>query len=347
MEPNVTITDADRRNYYHTALKYYPKCKLREYITLKKNIDLIPYASVKSKQQVNTIIKYANTKTGMIAYHRLFSLLGKFIHVKDYPKLMQHVIDKENDEEVYLELRKYLKNYLRKSTKEGDKKNLPADRKSIHHVQYKCDRNILHAQMMFYHIRQHIKGAVIDNYLDIGCGDCIKSKYIGELIGLPIEKIYGADIEAWGGYSDKTRDKDINFIKLVPNEPFPVDSGKFSLISTFMVIHHIKNLNLFMRELNRCLKMGGHIIIREHDTINNMDKMLADIEHGIYEVTYRNNLNYFDEFYSYYYDWVELDIIFFRYGFKYVYADYEYSSVYANISPTRYFYAIYQKIKNL
>ena len=219
---------------------------------------------------------------------------------------------------------------------------------SIRDVQHKCDRNVLHAQMMFYHIKKHIKNLHIDNYLDIGCGECIKTKYIGELLGLPNNKIYGADIETWGGYNEETRDtKNINFIKLIPNEPFPIDSNKFSLMSAFMVIHHIENLNLFIREMNRCLKMGGYIVIREHDTINNMDKMLADIEHGVYEVAQRNNLNYFDNFYSHYYDWVELDIIFFRYGFEYIYADYEYSSVYANISPTRYFYAIYKKIKDI
>ena len=50
-----------------------------------------------------------------------------------------------------------------------------------------------------------------------------------------------------------------------------------------MVLHHVENIDNLLREMNRIVKKGGFIYLVEHDTFTDIDKMLVDIEHALYE----------------------------------------------------------------
>ena len=77
-----------------------------------------------------------------------------------------------------------------------------------------------------------------------------------------------------------------------------------------MVIHHVKNLDLVLKEINRILKMGGGLYIKEHDAFTDADKMLVDIEHAKYEIVRRNNKeNFYKKYYCKCFDYIERDLI--------------------------------------
>ena len=117
----------------------------------------------------------------------------------------------------------------------------------------------------------------------------------------------------------------------------------FDIIICEHVLHHIKNLYFTMYELNRITKLGGFIYITEHITYNNLDRMLVDIEHRMFEV-------YFNEKTSSYiktFNWVELDIIFDKFGFSYYKGGQSKYSINYIVNSTNKAYLIYRKDKDL
>ena len=127
-----------------------------------------------------------------------------------------------------------------------------------------------------------------------------------------------------------------------------------------MVLHHVKNIDFVLKEINRILKMNSFIIIREHDCITYCDKMIADIEHSLFyyndsfKILKKNNIfikksnnTFRNNFYSKYYDIYEWDYIFDKYGFKLIDGKFISKTIYENITPSRSCIRLYKKIKSL
>ena len=338
-----TLPVKEMINYVKKNNPNFHHCKLLQYDSLNKANQKTPYASVKSKKQMQTIINFSHTKTGFDAYTKLTSLLIK--HFRINRRMLNKILNPiKSDNEIYQSLKQFIKSKHKKEI------NFPIEYypKSF----YECNRELIHAQQMVYKIQEHIfkknPDYVIGNYLDIGCGDCIKTRIIGEKLKLNIKNIYGADLTVWGGYAEEKRQNlGINLITVEENKPLPIETDKFGLTSAFMVLHHVKNLDLFLRELNRVTKLGGFILIREHDCFTNMDAMLIDIEHALYDVSYRDDKSFFDKYYAQYYNYIEWDYIFERYGFKYHYANYDSANINFTVSSTRYYYCFYRKVKEV
>jgi SAM-dependent methyltransferase len=53
------------------------------------------------------------------------------------------------------------------------------------------------------------------------------------------------------------------YISPVPNGSLSFEDGCFDLITCFGVLHHIPNVSFVIRELARCLRSGGHMVLRE------------------------------------------------------------------------------------
>lgn len=331
------ITFDKIKEHYTKVLPHYPECKLLEYQLIKERRHKRPYRKVQSNRQIATIIEIAHRKKGMRAYHRLVAILAKHIHVKHYTKFLNQFLYKDlDDDEIYKLLQRYLKRY-----KEGTWKPKHCD-----------DHNVVRTQIFFYHIKEHILAhdkIRIKRYLDVGCGDCLTTKLLGDMLDLQSHHIHGADIPNWGAYSGTIREKSgVKISEINPKTSLlPYQDNYFEFVSALMVLHHVKKLNITLSEINRVLKKSGYFFIREHDAMNNVDYMLTDIEHAMYEVVRRNNQNFQEEYYAKYYDWLEWDLIMKHYGFEYVKAHYESDSIYYEIGATRYYYAIYRKVKNL
>lgn len=352
--------DIDVRNVLKLYDKYakiqnYPICKIKDYVRIKTTA-FCKYNPVISNSQIFTIIECSRTKKGMRVYHRLLALLAKNINVRDYAKFLGSFIDKNmSDMDVYKNVQKFEHRKLggapaRKSIKSTPKKTrkyatIPAS------VMNCFDRNILHSQEYFYRITANIllkdTRFKLQRYLDVGCGDCKLAMELGKLLKLSNNMIYGTDIKEWSAYShDKRKSLPINISVYKKGGPLPFKANMFSLVTVLMVLHHVEKLELMMEELNRITIMGGYILVREHDAMHSADYMLCDIEHMLFDIVkHKRGKDAMKIYYGKYYDWLEWDYIFNKYGFTFVESDYISNSIYHEMSPTRTYYVLYRKIK--
>lgn len=128
----------------------------------------------------------------------------------------------------------------------------------------------------------------ITRYLDIGCGNGAITEAIGiNILGLKKEQIIGTDIETWAGHTHikETSDK-ITFKPMVGKSKLPVESNSVNVVTIFMMMHHVNEEDLLelMQEIYRVATDNAVIILRDHDSPNNMVDSLINIEHGIFEV---------------------------------------------------------------
>lgn len=138
-----------------------------------------------------------------------------------------------------------------------------------------------------------LRAAKITNYLDIGCGDGSITVGMASHLSISPETTYGADIPNWAGHNHKQESvsgftfKPINVTTgESPTYSIPMDDKSCGLISMLMVLHHIKDelIPLVFREISRILTVDGLVLIREHDSPNDMIDSLINIEHGLFEV---------------------------------------------------------------
>jgi len=130
--------------------------------------------------------------------------------------------------------------------------------------------------------------------LDFGCGPGIMSEFFGEnYIGIDIDKT--RINYAIQKYPDKT------FILTAPNNyilPFP--DNYFEIILFNDTLHHIDNdtISRLLPELNRILKKGGFIIIREPKKDTNIFTYFITelFENGNYVRTSQEYKNIFESF---------------------------------------------------
>lgn len=191
-------------------------------------------------------------------------------------------------------------------------------------------------------IKQEVykKSKIFNTYLDVCCGDGTKTNIFGKTFN--IKNIYGTDIALWGPYSNK---KKFPFdFKLIKEGELNYDDNTFDIITCFLSLHHIQDLELMLKSIYNKLKKGGIFVIIEHDVLNYMDNMIVDIQHMFYGYFYDKNKNYIDNpLYGKYYNRMEWSFMLRKVGFKLIHMD----NVYENVSMTkRYdnqFYGIFMK----
>ncbi|CAF0983823.1 unnamed protein product [Adineta steineri] len=99
----------------------------------------------------------------------------------------------------------------------------------------------------------------IKSYFDLGCGNGLITAQIGKYFNLSKENIYGGDVF-------NSNNPQITFVSIDENQS-TIDLGDQSvhLITCLVTLHHIPNIEKFLKELARIIQPNGYLIIREHD----------------------------------------------------------------------------------
>ncbi len=211
-----------------------------------------------SKITTNYIYKLSNK-----SFERLFVLLNKFAKVDD--ELIDLIKKKNNDNTII--------NAMKSKTTLIE--NIP------YHIKIKSAKKRAYKLMNFINEANIIKKININNYLDVGCFDGMKTIEIGKILGLNSKNIFGVDVDNYAG----NKIKPINgftFNRYKQNDLLPYESESFDFITILQVLHHVKKPGKMLKEIKRVLKPNGLLFIREHDrTDKNIDKLIR-LEHLLY-----------------------------------------------------------------
>ena len=127
-------------------------------------------------------------------------------------------------------------------------------------------------------------------YLDYGGGEGGISKAIAERLRLKKENAFSLDVEDWyGNITEKRYQQYITYRTIKPFTALPFADDSVNLITSLQVLHHIPNLDYYMKELVRILKPGGYLVVREHDCNSELVRRLIDVEHMLFECVLNNS----------------------------------------------------------
>lgn len=322
-----TIINATNMSKYYSNNPLIPMYKVDQLLDLRKLDNR--YEDVKSNKQINTVLKYSKYHIFKEMKCKLIDLLVKHIKSDNSFDIVINLLSLPLTDTGFYKL---LGDMIRKQERSKSERMMD----TIPHRDKKVE--------MFVHTIKKYSINVV-KYLDYGCGDCDVTDRCGKSLGLDIKNVYGADVKAWGNYSDKTRQTDkINFEVIIPNKPLSFSDGTFQVITCFMVLHHIDNLDFCLKELHRLLSDDGYLYITEHMVTNFVEKMLVDIEHSIYEIAHRGTETYYTSYINNFYHWLEWNMIMEHYGFKYVeHGNLDYDILEQN-DPTKKAWILYKKV---
>jgi ubiquinone/menaquinone biosynthesis C-methylase UbiE len=242
--------------------------------------------------QILTVIK----KGRILDYGNLLSLLLYFISNPNYKK---SIIELLNVVEQYNKDDAWFYNSVSKLM--------------INNVNKIYERDIAHIKQHAFFINKYSGEIKNGNYLDIGCGDGNQTIMLGQLLGFNQNCVMGTDIQCWD--EKFTVNKQLNFKPIIKGK-LAYESCSLSLVTAFSVLHHVKDLELLLAEIYRCLAMNGLFVIREHDAYDDSDKLLADIEHAMYALLHGKTGNTCGTGYANYFCKIEWIQIIERIGFK-------------------------------
>lgn len=310
---------------------------VKNYISVK-SIYRGSYVPVTSDRQIVSLAKVTRL-FHLKDYHRLIELLSRWIDPKYYSEVTKAIDSAKSDRQIYDTIFRYLK-YNGESVYTKSTSRARAIAKTItKYLQGSSSKDTLSC---YGYRRLDIK-----SILDLGCTNGKKVVAVAKELGIPPERTFGIDIEDWYGLQKKKTQALFNFILIKENQRFPVNDGAHDLILFQMTMHHIINLDWYMRELNRITKMGGWIYVREHDAFTEVDYMLVDVEHMMWLHLLKNRRKRIHDnvkaYYGSYFDWAECSVLFQYYGFKRHWGGLTFDSIRKDVSITRAYFALYRK----
>ena len=126
------------------------------------------------------------------------------------------------------------------------------------------------------------KGKIM-SYLDVGCNEGNITAAIGTMLGA--EKVCGCDV-----FKARAQYSDFEFTLLDPSDPYklPYETGSQDVVTAFMSLHHIEQVERTLSEIRRVLRDDGILLIREHDCDPAELSLLLDLMHGFYAMVWAN-----------------------------------------------------------
>jgi SAM-dependent methyltransferase len=263
---------------------------------------MVPKTAYKSKD-FNIKRPNIHNQTFSLSKHhhpdRLKWLINKFFRsdAKQAHQIINQYI--RSDEDVYKYLTKlYKKNHSDGSDSEDSNPGIDEQRKGVAKTKLNHIKDFLDDYM-----RDHPDP--ISNILEIGCEDCFQIREIGQYLGITNANetpgTYNClNIENWNdsGYGSK---RDSCNLKIYDGENIPYSDDSFDVVIIFQTLHHVEfDIDHYVAMIQRIMRKGGILIIREHNCEDPHFNNLIDIEHGLYGVVRDGNPKYFDKYYGEY-----------------------------------------------
>jgi 2-polyprenyl-3-methyl-5-hydroxy-6-metoxy-1,4-benzoquinol methylase len=99
----------------------------------------------------------------------------------------------------------------------------------------------------------------------------------------------------------------------------PKLTKKMDLITINHVLHHIRDVENIIKQLGNLCADGGYILIKEHESEDNIRAKIIDIEHSIYEIVFDGaNRNFLLNYFARYFCHPELIILFLLHGYTFI-----------------------------
>jgi len=106
--------------------------------------------------------------------------------------------------------------------------------------------------------RQAARQSGLKKLLDLGCDDGVWTRRLADAVGAG--EIHGVEVVA--GQAKKAEANGVRVYAIDLNRPLTgISSDSFDLVHANQVIEHVSNVDLFVSEVFRVLKKGGHAVI--------------------------------------------------------------------------------------
>jgi len=328
---NLNIIMQNMNPHYHKIYDIYAKCFLNQKIKMK-TVPNLHYVPVNSNNQFKMYLSLKSISTQL---QPLVHLVTRYINYDNALKgklTMSTTKSLTGDDKYDIDIYDYLRS-IRKPI-DPSKKNR---------------RNVKRAGELYDYLHDILvtkMGKVLggDTYyhLDYGGNDGSVASEFAKILKVDKSQVYSADVESWLGNKKNNLHDNITYTMLSENQKLPYRTNSFDSVSCLQVLHHIEYIDAHINELNRILKPGGLLVIKEHDCHNESTQFLIDIEHMIHEYVVQDeqNTKILNTYVAFYKSFHDLNTILINSGFEFVSDDYNFDP---KINPTRYYFAIYKK----
>jgi ubiquinone/menaquinone biosynthesis C-methylase UbiE len=275
---------------YNTVLNrniHYNKAEMLQFIGLVKVNSRSLYdtnADVKQSDQLcdpNRKLWYIVNSKVKSVYNMFMSILEQKMrnnpNGKDFIKFVLSVITNQPDKDIYFKIHKKYKS-INVAVDVVDVVDV-VDAVNAVDVVDVVDVVIDRATNRVKSIH-HINIPQVTAYLDVGCFDGSITYEIGKYYNA--KSTHGADIKQHKPTYDNI------IFSLYDGKKLPYPDNTFDLITCLMTLHHVpvENLSLLISEISRVMKVGGVLILREHDlghTHTSLKSVVLDIMHDFYD----------------------------------------------------------------
>jgi ubiquinone/menaquinone biosynthesis C-methylase UbiE len=338
----MNITNIKNKNEYINYINknfLITECERKDILNNLNN-KLKFYVEPQSNKQIITFYREANNTHNIDEITRLQKLFQHFVNYNISEKTIEYLKMKKTkltDKDII--------NFIIKSSNEN---NLKENTVKEINLNNSCDKWQYAIQSLSLLYNLYFKPKNITNknikFIDICCGTGKKTTLFSKSLYLAKENTYCTDIETWGPYKNKNKLRIPYQFKYIINGKLDYEDNFFDLTTCILSLHHIKDLNEFIKEIYRITKPGGYFLLIEHSVENDYDRLFIDIQHTLYSVFYDKKEDYLENLnYTNCYNMYEWNYIMFKNKFilkkeEKLFFGSKFEFKYDNI-----FYAFYQK----
>jgi len=181
-------------------------------------------------------------------------------------------------------------------------------------------------------------------YLDFGGANGELTVAIAKYLKLNKEQVFVSDIKSWFNTDNISEYQKNVTLRYLTTSLLPFEDNSLNLISAFQVFHHIKHMDMTLKEINRVLKEDGILLIREHDCDSIATRTLIDLDHSLREMctSDKENLDFLHSYTDDYYSMKNMTNLIVKYGFVEKQMNYQPPK-----GTTRYYYKVFIKKTNI